>query len=145
MKMTLQPTIAGVEDLANVQIQSVEMQIHNCSIGSGDWQDLPNGQVLTGVSMQVELLVSGFNRLNLPAGTVSRLLPQAKTLRDVMDCCLVEIKSHRHWLYRFLNHKAVSRFESAADRLDSLVETWEIGQDVRFYDFIREATKETVA
>lgn len=145
MKMTIEPNIAAFEAYAIAQIQIVETRVQECAAGSGSTYSLPQAAFLSEVSTQIGLIVDGFNQSCISGSNVEKLLPQLKNLRDALDNCLNEIKAPKNWIFRFMHSKVVARYESAADRVDSLVESFEISQNNGFYEFVREVAKETVA
>ena len=145
MRMHIQPNVAAFEAYANAQIQIVETRVQECAAVAGSTHGLPQTAFLSEVSTQIGLIVDGFNQSRISGSNVDKLLPQLKNLRDALDKYLNEIKAPKNWIFRFMHPKVVARYESAADRVDSLVESFEISQNQRFYDFVREVAKETVA
>jgi len=131
------------EAYATAQLCIVEKCVSDCS-GIGSAAEEVDLAGLSEISSQVNLIVSGLNGSSLRQSTVLAIQPQLKRLGVLMDDSVKDLNS-RSWLFRYRHAKQIAKLVAAADRVDSLLETFSLSTDRQFYDFVREATKETVA
>ena len=143
-RMTLEPNLAAFESYANAQIQIVESKVQDCVAGAGGSPCHPSIEFIREITPEVNLIIHGFNKSNLSSQDVANLLPRLKGIGANMDRCASELKT-ANWYFKFRYATAISNFSHAADRVDSLIETLSMSLDPRFFELIREATKETVA
>ena len=143
-RMIVQPNLVAFEAYANAQIQSVESKVQSCVADAGSSSSHPPINFIRVVTSEVNLIVHGINQSNLASRDVANMLPAIKRLGGHLDRCVSSFET-ANWFTKFRYAEAIRNFSEAADRLDSLVETFSMSQDDRFFEFIREATKESVA
>lgn len=102
--------------------------------------------ILIFLAGEVNLGVQTFNRSRLSRAELQEHLPRLKSTHARLAELLALIEQRPwFWILNTFCGNAVDQYRDAVDRLDSLIETWEISLEGSIYEILRERLEEVKA
>lgn len=132
----------GVFEMLAILNQHAESRVK--SLDSTRKRDIAS--ILTYLAGEINLGVQTFNRSRLSKAELEEHLPRLKSTHARLAELLALIEQRPwFWLLNVLCGNAVDQYRDSVDRLDSLIETWEISVDGSIYEILRERLEEVKA